>query len=1202
MDIYWKKGGGSFHIGCWDNSKNGESDNLTNTPNYYRESEIAIPKILRAREKYQGYQVRFYESLAIPEEMMNAVCDNDISAEKLRGYNQWRIDFPDTSVSDIDDKTKLVLIVAHKILTRGKITLISPFLEDKLRKHFDIKEFNLDSFNPENYLVVYKQKKETNVWVDGEGSEKKFIEEILFNLLGPYYRHSVIPQVHISSLVDEIQDENFAGEQRVDFLITTQNNKIVVELDEKDHAGKKSHLGHEDRDLARDNLLQRWGYVVLRISNSEIEAGNGIKLDELKNLLENEKPKIDDNITESVKYVIATKIAHQIQVTVLEALLTGFLNFNNRTFVHFDPNSICLPTSDVEFVLNESVTDLNNLLQKLSKLYDCEGYVKNLVPSVPLVASKNQGIVISYGETHLSSLPHFFIQDISFPAQISQFGRPVHPSCIPNSSKQELEFFLKYIFRKESFWEGQYETIARTLSGKDTIVLLPTGGGKSIAFQLASMILPGVAVVIDPIISLIEDQIDNLRRAGIDRAIGITSQIEDPNTKSKIIAAFGQGEYLFCYVAPERFQKEDFRGSLRSLTMSTPISLIAIDEAHCVSEWGHDFRPSYLNIGRTTRDHCLSYNQIPPLLALTGTASHSVLKDVQRELQIGDFDAIITPKTFDRQELKYSVYEAPSNQKQNQLQTLLLRTLPDKFGTTVSNFFQSRENKTFSGLVFCPFVNGDFGVFNVTQELIRVGIPAMFYSGGVPKSWTKNTNSTDKSYHQYKREAAKAFKNNKTPLLVATKAFGMGIDKPNIRYTIHFGMPPSIESFYQEAGRAGRDRKKTECVLLFSVFDKDRVERVLRSDTLIEDIAEEHQAARQNGTDDDITRVLFFHTEAFVGVEDELSLIDILTKKLGNINERRTMRTVFGSEDTKVWEKAIHRLVVLGVIEDYTIDYSSKEFNITLRGIDKEGIIRCYELYVAGYNKVRIKEESQKLQAYNDKPYNVFVREACRILIDFIYDTIERGRRRSLREMFLLADSAVGKKNCDEIIRKRILRYLESSRAEEIESIVNDDNVFDKLQTVIQGYETPEGEMVYGIRSPHDAAEMRGQSARYLESTPDHPGLLFLRAVSEAYCPDYKFEVIVENLKAGVGFAFNRYGRDKETIYKTLSWILINISERKRDICRKLVEELIYVIDDPAFAQHILKNENFSDDMLYPPGIYLFNRLAKEVIETIKTG
>ncbi|MBW8042328.1 MAG: ATP-dependent DNA helicase RecQ [Planctomycetes bacterium] len=780
-----------------------------------------------------------------------------------------------------------------------------------------------------------------------------------------------------------------------------------------------------------------------------------------------------------------------------------------------------------------------------------EGCIRKLTLSVSPIASTAQGIVISYGENHSSSLPCFFVQDISFPAQISQTGRSVPPANIPNPSKQDLEFFLKYIFRKERFWEGQYEAITRAMSGKDAIVLLPTGGGKSIAFQLTSMLLPGVAIVIDPIVSLIEDQIDNLRRVGIDRAIGITAQIEDPNVKSKIINAFGQGEYLFCYIAPERFQTEEFRGSLRSLTLSTPVSLIAIDEAHCVSEWGHDFRPSYLNIGRISRELCSSHNQIPPLLALTGTASHSVLKDVQRELQIQDFDSIITPKTFDRQELRYSVYEAPSDQKQNQLQTLLLRTLPDKFGTTGTSFFRSRGDRTFSGLIFCPFVNGDFGVVNIARNLNNTSIPAKFYSGGAPKSWARNTGSRDKSWNQHKRETAKAFKNNKSSLLVATKAFGMGIDKPNIRYTIHFGMPPSIESFYQEAGRAGRDRKKAECVLLFSVFDRERVEHILHPDTPIEEIVEERQTARENGADDDITRVLFFHTEAFVGVEDELSFVDILMKKLDKLSERRKITVVFGRENTKAWEKAIHRLVVLGVIEDYTINYSSKEFNIVLRGLDKEGIIHRYELYVFGYNKGRIKKELQKLQKHIDKPYNDFVREACRILIHFIYDTIEKGRRRVLREMFLLADSAVGKENCDEIVRERTLRYLESSRAEEIESVYNDESIFAKLQIVVRGSETSEGEMVHGIRSPRDAADMRGQVARYLESSPDHPGLLFLRAISEAYCSDFKFEVIFENLKAGVTFALSQYLLDKETVYKSLSWLLMDIAERKDTVCKK---------------------------------------------------
>jgi len=756
---------------------------------------------------------------------------------------------------------------------------------------------------------------------------------------------------------------------------------------------------------------------------------------------------------------------------------------------------------------------------------------------------------------------------------------------------------LKYIFRKEHFWEGQYEAISRTLAGKDSVVLLPTGGGKSMAFQLTSMLLPGVALVIDPIVALIEDQIDNLQRMGIDRAIGISAQIEDPNIKSMLIRAFGQGEYLFCYVAPERLQTGEFRGSLRSLTLSTPVSLIAIDEAHCVSEWGHDFRPSYLNIGRTTREHCASHNQIPPLLALTGTASHAVLKDVQRELQIQDFDSIITPKTFDRKELTYSVYEAPSDQKQNQLQALLLRTLPDRFGTTAVNFYRQRGNRTFSGLVFCPFVDGDFGVVKITQELQRSGIHAKFYSGHsprIPGPWRDTA-----IWNQYKHETAKSFKNNKCPLIVATKAFAMGIDKPNIRFTVHFGIPPSIEAFYQEAGRAGRDRKRAECVLLWSVFDRERAKRLLHSDMPIENILQERESARKNGTDDDVTRALFFHN--FEGVEAELSSVNFVITRLGDLRERHKVRTKFGDKDVRsVWEKVLQRLLVLGIIEDYTLDYNSNEFNIDVRGIDKDEIIHRYELYVSGYNKGRVEEESRKLQEYVDKPYYDFVKQACYILVHFIYETIEKGRRRALKEMFDLAESSVGKSNCDEKVRERILMYLESSHAEEIKAIIEETNGFDKLKLAIQGKEAPEGEMKGGIKSHRDAADMRGQVARYLESVPDHPGLLFLRAVSEAYCTDMKFDVIVENLVAGARFALSRYLIDKVIVYEILSWLLKDMLDKKREICSKVAEELVYDIDDPVFARLILTNGDFSYDMLYAPGIYLFNNLAKKAVEFLR--
>ena len=193
-------------------------------------------------------------------------------------------------------------------------------------------------------------------------------------------------------------------------------------------------------------------------------------------------------------------------------------------------------------------------------------------------------------------------------------------------------------------------------------MLLPTGAGKSMAFQLASMLMPGICLVVAPLVSLIEDQLDNLRGVGIDRAVGITRRLS-PKEKQAALRCLGRGSYVFCYVAPERLQMDDFREALRAITAGSSISLIAIDEAHCVSEWGHDFRTSYLNVARNARRFCERDRIVPPLLGLTGTASRSVLKDVQHELGIEDFGAVITPRSFDREELDFRVIPCRSSEK-----------------------------------------------------------------------------------------------------------------------------------------------------------------------------------------------------------------------------------------------------------------------------------------------------------------------------------------------------------------------------------------------------------------------------------------------------------------------------------------------------------------------------------------------------------
>ncbi len=529
--------------------------------------------------------------------------------------------------------------------------------------------------------------------------------------------------------------------RRVDFAIfhPQLDEKIIVEID------GKQHNNHMEADRNRDEILENYGYTVIRIQASEIQEEYGTQLSKLESKLfainNDSSEKVDTSITRFKNLFQSIKISHQIQLTILQAIQSNILGLEGSNQWHI-------------------VSDIDRL-----------------------------GIFISFSDERSTSLPTFHVQNIFLPFRVANSSFPTTPLIggIINPNKNVLIFFIQYLFRKEEFWEGQFEGIVRALQGKDALLLLPTGAGKSLVYQLASLLLPGRTVVIDPIISLMDD----LALVGIDRCIAITSQIIDIEDNIRAIQLFGQGEYLFTFIAPERFQTTDFRNSLRELTVHTPISLITVDEAHCVSERGHDFRTAYLNIGRTSRIYCKSNGNPPPLLAMTGTASRSVLKDVKRKLQIEDFDAIITPKMFDRKELKFHIINAASQEKPNILNGFLGHKIPKLFNITTSSVYQTKGGNSYSGLVFCQNVRGNFGVENVSRNISnQLGISTEIYSGREPKHWKSD------QYLIHKKRVTNEFKRNRFPLLVCIKAFGMGIDKPNIRFTVHYGLPQSIESFY----------------------------------------------------------------------------------------------------------------------------------------------------------------------------------------------------------------------------------------------------------------------------------------------------------------------------------------------------------------------------------------------------------------------
>jgi len=595
-----------------------------------------------------------------------------------------------------------------------------------------------------------------------------------------------------------------------------------------------------------------------------------------------------------------------------------------------------------------------------------------------------------------------------------------------------------------------------------------------------------------------------------------------------------------------------------------------------------------LNIGRTSRNYCKFNNTIPPLIGLTGTASRAVLKDVQRELQIDDFNAIITPQSFNRPELKFSVIHASSDEKMARMLGYLTKSLPDLFNATSAKFYGNNEENTYSGLLFCPHVNGDFGVVHISEEINHeLGINSAPYSGGKPKNWGQGSHS------EYKQKLARDYKRNMIPLLVCTNAFGMGIDKSNIRYTIHYNIPPSIEAFYQEAGRAGRNRKTAYCSIIISNDDPKRTEALLNENTSVEDISNAVKNIWE--TSDDITRRLYFHTQAFRGISQEKRDIEEIIGKLGDISRSRKETVTIPeiildftrdiAQARTITEKALHRLLLVGIISDYTIDYNLNEFHVKLAGLSKEEIIETYGKYIAGYHQGRSDKEVAETTSLLHLSLVDFTIGIIDRLLHFIYDVIERGRRRALHEMLLTC--SVSSKDKD--IRKRILQYLEETEySKSLEELLSANEVGIKEAK----------DIIASLCSPNEAAELRGQVARYLGSIPDHPSLLILRSVSEALSRDRKKDVVIDNFIAAVASALTKYGVKRNILFDFISWTMLSIMRADNNLAKVLLQKLFENYPDRYFAKNII--QELPIDFLEVPAWYLLHELQKDCAQLIK--
>ncbi len=340
----------------------------------------------------------------------------------------------------------------------------------------------------------------------------------------------------------------------------------------------------------------------------------------------------------------------------------------------------------------------------------------------------------------------------------------------------DLNAALREKFGFSAFYPGQEEVVSRVLAGQDTLAILATGAGKSLTYQLSALLLGGTTVVVSPLIALMKDQLDMLRQLGVTEAVAINSTLSDDQEEAAL-ARIGRGGVKIVYTTPEKLEDTAFQQLLQSLH----VPLFVVDEAHCISQWGHDFRPAYLALGAA-----ITKLGKPTVLALTATATPAVREDILQQLGIEDVKPIV--RGFDRPNL---IYEARRAEKE-----------ADKL-KILSRLFTGEDGLEGTGIIYTATIKNALEVQKYLSD--SLDIPAAVYHSKLQKH--------DRTL------VHELFMNENIRAVVATNAFGLGIDKPNIRFVVHYDLPGSLEAYTQEAGRAGRDGEPSHCVLIYRMSD-----------------------------------------------------------------------------------------------------------------------------------------------------------------------------------------------------------------------------------------------------------------------------------------------------------------------------------------------------------------------------------------------
>ncbi len=1049
----------------------------------------------------------------------------------------------------IDNEYLPAICILKNILQRGRPTLLSKFLQEKIGTIHKTDEFDkpyplIDNETP-NWERIISGDVKGNYF-----PAKKFYEELIPKHLSNYLfiQQLLIPEISVNEIT-QVEVDEFANQQ-VDFYLPQAY--LIIEID------GSQHERNVNQDKLRDQHTAKYGIQTIRIKTTDLEAENeafekaiaAIKKRIDKVIFSQEKRRQTDSVFISINdyksafengvdltnsFYKATAII-RFQILILELLERDILNFKKEwKFELFE--------SDITTFADLAIQDLFEWFEPIFKLHKITwskpNYRIETIDSPQNFSNSPDTIKVDFslrkrytdefqtrpnilfvrtdyldeylyfkkgnssGNLKFSSFEPYDYFKISTTGAIKyqlQFGGN-------DTDEQQLLFLLENIFLQDipnlSFNEGQLPIIANALSRNDTIGLLPTGSGKSVCYQLAAILQPAISFVVCPIKSLMYDQKADLDSCRFTRVNHITSD-DDGEDKEKIQNDFGNGKYLFIFISPERFQIKTFRQYFSVVNKKFNIAYAVIDEVHCLSEWGHDFRTAYLNLSNTIQKLCSNFN----FIGLTATASVNVLKDIQVEFGIKQ-DNVKTPVDYSRKELDFEVID-DENDKISTIKKLIGELNESQ------EILSNNGNDSRCGIIFTPTVNGKKGCYPLSLTLSEhFKTEIKYYSGSIPKTDRKPIMG-NKEFDEYKRQVQEEFKVNNFTLLTATKAFGMGVNKPNIHFTLHYGIPGSMEALYQEGGRAGRDKEKFEktkakCFVLLSKSKKPKefIDQFWIRETQLTKLNE-----LITQVDGDLNTNLFLFSLGLDVIKDEFDTIKKLHDRYSAPNEKnvRVEGREIGVNKARM-EKAIYRLSQLRIIEDWTIEnfFGGGVFEVNYYEFNsdtiKNALLKTINKYDPNFSFDSINTES-KYSLYRkilNAPdgYTAFDKNIL-LLLQWSYDNFAYNRRQSLKNIYEnCCDFSEGKISKEEF-KTRLENYFKFNQSSYVlQHIAENPKDFERWFDVFYQVDKNENTTVKFITARQREGLMVNLS-RFLESYMYNPGLDLISGVLRLWLDDYE--------------------------------------------------------------------------------------------------